>query len=55
MDDFNMNLEEGEIDLFNSKPQAITNNINGFSYYNHLESYDSSQESSLKMTMTPNR
>lgn len=51
-----MNLEEGEVDLFNSTPQPVNaNNVNGFSYYNHLESYDSSQESSLKLTMTPNR
>ena len=33
------NMEEGEIDLFNSKtPSMSFGNLNGFSYYNHLES-----------------
>ena len=46
MDDLNMSMEEGEVKLFDSKPQPIKGtNINNFSYF-HLESYDSSQESS---------
>lgn len=51
-----MNTEEGEIDLFNSKPQSMNaGNLNGFSYYNHLESCDSSQDSHIRLNLTPNR
>lgn len=50
----NMNFEEGEIDLFNTKNAPIGfGNLNNFSYYNH-ESCDSSQDSHKRLNMTPN-
>jgi hypothetical protein len=54
-----MNLEEGEIDLFDSQQSMTFNPINEgsnpmFSYYNHAESVDSSQDSHFKLNLTPN-
>jgi len=55
MEDYNMNLEEGELDLFNDHPQPVSNaGTKGFTYYNYLESWDSSQDSWMKLSMTPN-
>jgi len=38
-------MEDGEIDLFNSNTPSLSFNNPGFSYYNMLESWDSSQDS----------
>ena len=51
-----MDMEEGEIDLFNDNHASMNpNTLNGFTYYNYLESWDSSQDSNMKLNMTPNR